>query len=189
MKRILLLLLILLLTGCAKTFEGNPDSSFDDVNVDEVYESFNSTFGYVHQNFYYSTPHWDLDPDYEQCDENYGCKARNYSSLEEFKDHMVNDYDLSEDFAQRLIDKYYPHYLYDKEDGLYVVDADRGSNISVGERISQELIRESDDKIILKSTYESIDVNTGKVDGSFDVDSILVLINGEWLWDDIPVVY
>ena len=35
----------------------------------------------------------------------------------------------------------------------------------------------------------TIDVQTGKVNGSFDVDSILVRINGEWLWDDIPVVY
>ena len=35
----------------------------------------------------------------------------------------------------------------------------------------------------------TIDLQTGKVSGSFDVDSILVLINGEWLWDDIPVVY
>ena len=35
----------------------------------------------------------------------------------------------------------------------------------------------------------TIDMQTGKVNGSFDVDSILVLINGEWLWDDIPVVY
>ncbi len=35
----------------------------------------------------------------------------------------------------------------------------------------------------------TIDVQTGKVNGSFDVDSILVLINGEWLWDDIPTVY
>ena len=34
-----------------------------------------------------------------------------------------------------------------------------------------------------------IDVQTGKVNGSFDVDSILVRISGEWLWDDIPVVY
>ena len=66
---------------------------------------------------------------------------------------------------------------------------DRGSRINVGSRIAEELIRESDDRIIHRATYESIDVQTGKVNGSFDVDSILVLINGEWFWDDIPTVY
>ena len=35
----------------------------------------------------------------------------------------------------------------------------------------------------------TVDAQTGKVNGSFDVDSILVRISGEWLWDDIPVVY
>ena len=35
----------------------------------------------------------------------------------------------------------------------------------------------------------TVDAQIGKVNGSFDVDSILVRISGEWLWDDIPVVY
>ena len=181
--------MVLFLAGCVKSFEGKLDSSFDDINVNDIYESFDKAFRYVHYNFYYSTPHHDLDPDYEQLDENYGCKSKNYKSLKEFKDHMINDYNLTDDFAQRLIDRYYPNYLYEKEDSLYVVIADRGSNTSVGERISKELIRESDNKIILRSTYESIDINTGKVDGSFDVDSILIHIDDKWLWDEIPKVY
>ena len=72
---------------------------------------------------------------------------------------------------------------------FFSASSDRGGRINVGNRIAEELIRESDDKIIHRATYESIDVQTGKVNGSFDVDSILVMINGELLWDDIPVVY
>ena len=34
-----------------------------------------------------------------------------------------------------------------------------------------------------------IDINTGKVDGSFDVDSILIHLDDKWLWDEIPKVY
>ena len=72
---------------------------------------------------------------------------------------------------------------------FFSASSDRGGSADVGERIKEELIRESDDKIIHRATYESIDLQTGKVNGSFDVDSMLVRINGEWLWDDIPVVY
>ena len=187
MRKLITLILIVLLAGCAKV-ESGPGASFEDVDIDAIYESFQRSFSYVHYNFYYSTPHQDLDPDYEHCDENYACKARNYDSLEQFRRHMIEDYDLTENFADSLLSRY-TNYLYDKEDGLYVVDADRGSRISVGNRIAEKLIRESDDRIIHRATYESIDLQTGKVNGSFDVDSILVLINGEWLWDDIPVVY
>jgi len=185
MRKLITLILIVLLAGCAKA-ESGPGASFEDVDIDAVYES--KSFHFVHENFYQSTPHWNLDPDYEHCDENYACKARNYDSLEQFRRHMIEDYDLTENFADSLLSRY-TNYLYDKEDGLYVVDADRGSRINVGNRIAEELIRESDDKIIHRATYESIDLQTGKVNGSFDVDSILVLIDGEWLWDDIPVVY
>ena len=72
---------------------------------------------------------------------------------------------------------------------FFSASSDRGGSADVGERIKEELIRESDDRIIHRATYESIDLQTGKVNGSFDVDSMLVRINGEWLWDDIPVVY
>ena len=187
MRKLITLILIVLLAGCAKA-ESGPGASFEDVDIDAIYESFNKSFHFVHENFYQSTPHWDLDPDYEKCDENHACKARNYDSLEQFRRHMIEDYDLTENFADSLLGRHAKD-IYDKEDGLYVVDADRGGSADVGERIKEELIRESDDRIIHRATYESIDLQTGKVNGSFDVDSILVRINGEWLWDDIPVVY
>ncbi len=188
MKKLMIVVLLILFTGCIKTLESGPDLSFEDVDTDAIYESFDKSFAFIHENFYQSTPHWYLDPDYEQCDENYACRSKNYGSLEQFRNHMIENYDLTENFTDRLIGKY-ANLLYDKEDGLYVVDADRGSRVNVGDRIAAELIRESDDKIIHKATYESIDLQTGKVNGSFDVNSILVLVDGRWLWDEIPDVY
>ena len=72
---------------------------------------------------------------------------------------------------------------------FFSASSDRGGSADVGRRIAEELLWESDDRIIHRATYESIDLQTGKVNGSFDVDSVLVRINGEWLWDDIPMVY
>ena len=155
MRKLITLILIVLLAGCAKA-ESGPGASFEDVDIDAIYESFQRSFSFVHYNFYYSTPHQDLDPDYEHCDENYACKARNYDSLEQFRRHMIEDYDLTENFADSLLGRHAKD-IYDKEDGLYVVDADRGSRINVGNRIAEELIRESDDRIVHRATYESID--------------------------------
>ena len=200
MKKIVLILLFsMLLFACtAKKEDSLPvEEKIDidqipveeEIDVDQVYASFDRAFRYVHQNFYFSTPHWDLDPDYGHCDENYACLAKNYETLEEFKSHIMNDYDLTERFSDELININLGQALYEKEDGLYVIDADRGSRIDVGNEIARELVKVSDDQMILRVTYEKISIETEKVEGSFDVDNILVLVDGLYLWDNIPTVY
>ena len=44
---------------------------------------------------------------------------------------------------------------------FFSASSDRGGSADVGRRIAEELIRESDDKIIHRATYESINVQTG----------------------------
>ena len=76
--------------------------------------------------------------------------------------------------------------LYEKNNELYVISAARGFDITVGEMIKSEVIKENDERIILRNTYEPIHPETNKVVGSFDIDNILVLIDGKWVWDEIP---
>lgn len=181
----LLLLLVFLsvfvFSGCGKIID-------DPYLEQDIYESLVNSRNYIDRNFYLSTPHWDLEPDYHHCDENYACRSTKYKSMEEFKRHIMNDYNLTEDFADALINKY-PKYFYELEDGLYVTDADRGSNISVGNLREIKCIRKSEDRIILRITYERINVHTGKISGTFDVDNVAVLIDEKWLWDDIPMIH
>lgn len=36
----MIIVLLIQFTGCVKTFESGPDPSFDDVDIDAIYESF-----------------------------------------------------------------------------------------------------------------------------------------------------
>lgn len=105
--------------------------------------------------------------------------------MEEFKQHIMKDFNLTESFANNLINKYQDCF-YELEDGLYVVDADSGSNISVGNLREIKCIRKAEDRIILRITYERIDIQTGKISGTFNVDNVAVLVEDQWPWDDIP---
>ena len=99
---------------------------------------------------------------------------------------MIDDYYLSKNFASRLLERS-SGMLFEHDGGLYVIAANRGSDITVGNEISRSVIRESDSKIILRVTYETIDDTSGetKVLGSFDVDNVLIYEDGRWVWDDI----
>ena len=205
----LILLLALLLGSC-----GNPDSSpvednsskadpapqpapvvepvkdpepsvpaLSDVDVSDLYDLSQP---YVESNFYFGTPEPDLDPDWSTVDSNYACPSRKFSSIAEFKSHMIADYCLSENFADRLLDRM-SGALYEHDGGLYVVSANRGGDITVGNEIRRDVIRESDSKIILRITHEIIDDTSGevKVLGSFAADNVLIYEDDRWVWDDI----
>ena len=47
MRKLITLILIVLLAGCAKA-ESGPGASFEDVDIDAIYESFQRSFSYVH---------------------------------------------------------------------------------------------------------------------------------------------
>ena len=183
MKKLTLIVIVFLLCGCSTS------RSLDGIDIDKIYKSFDSSFSFIHENFYCSTPHWVLDPDYEHCDENHACRSNIFSSLVEFKDYMVNYYSLSQSFTDKLIKRRYPDLLYEKDDGLYVIDADSGGDFSIGKELKRRLIRQSENTIVLKVWYEFVDLTDFKVKGSFEVDNVAVLIEGQWLWDDIPEVY
>ena len=182
-RRYLLIILssVFFLSGCEKIVD-------DPYLEHDLYESLINSRSFISENFYFSTPHWDLEPDYDHCDENHACRSTKYTSMEDYKRHIMNDYDLTEDFADTLINRY-PDCFYELEDGLYVVDADSGSNISVGNLREIKCIRKAEDKILLRITYERIDVHTGKISGTFNVDNVAVLVDDRWLWDDIPMIH
>ncbi len=176
--QMLILLSMFVLSGCEKIVD-------DPYLEQDLYESIISSRSYISENFYFSTPHWDLEPDYDYCDENHVCRSTKYKSMEEYKQHIMKDFNLTESFANTLINKY-PDGFYELEDGLYVVDADSGSNISVGNPREIKCIRKAEDRIVFRITYERIDIQTGKISGTFNVDNVAVMVDGQWLWDDIP---
>lgn len=72
---------------------------------------------------------------------------------------------------------------------IFKEDADSGSNISVGNLREIKCIRKAEDRIILRITYERIDIQTGKISGTFNVDNVAVLVDDRWLRDDIPMIH
>ncbi len=167
---------------------GNKESvpEIPSISDDEVYKLYDLCQPYVERNFYTGTPMDDLDADWSVMDENYGNPSRKYHTLAEFKAHILTDYPLSECFLDGLFAKV-SDMLYEHDGNLYVVAANRGTDIFVGNEIERKVIRDSDDRIILRVTHESVDDTTGNntVTGSFDADNILIFENGRWVWDDI----
>ena len=181
MEKIFVLISLFLLVSC------NQANKTTTVNItdNQIYESFEKNVSFVHNNFYVSSPYFELDPDNNNCDDNYACVSKKYHSIDEFKSFIINNYELSEVFVDKLIEKSF-EVLYEKNNELYVISAARGFDITVGEMIKSEVIKENDERIILRNTYETINPETNKAVGSFDVDNILVLIDGKWVWDEIP---
>ena len=50
-----------------------------------------------------------------------------------------------------------------KNDGLYVIDADNGGDVSIGKELKRRLIRQSENTIVLKVWYEFVDLTDYKV--------------------------
>ncbi len=166
--------------------EKDPAPSIPEISDDEVYKLYDLCQPYVERNFFTGTPMDDLDADWSVMDENYGNPSRKYHTLAEFKAHVLADYPLSERFLDGLFARI-SDMLYEHDGNLYVVAANRGTDIFVGNEIERKVIRDSDDRIILRVTHESVDDTTGNntVTGSFDADNILIFENGRWVWDDI----
>ena len=164
----------------------DPEPSIPFISDVDINQLFFVSQPFVEQNFYMGSPEPALEPDWNVTDSNYANPSTKYHSIAEFKAVMKDDYYLSESFATRLLDRS-SGMLFEHDGGLYVIAANRGSDITVGNEISRAVIRESDSKIILRVTYETIDDTTGeiKVLGSFDADNVLIYEDGRWVWDDI----
>ena len=155
---------------------------------EEIYSLYDQTQPYVEANFYLGTPMNDLDPDWSTVDSNYANPSLKYHSLDEFRTHMLTDYALSERFVDFLLENQTDAGMLSEHDGgLYVVAANRGSDITVGNEIRRVVMRVGDALVTLRITYETVDDTTGehKVTGSFDSDNVLLYENGRWVWDEI----
>ena len=184
----IVILLIFLFCSCdVSNKEQNGSLSSDEtiLSDDTINEMFDKSFDYVCMNFYYGTPHWDSDLDYSVIDKDAGNPSKIYHSIQEYKDHMMEDYDLSEKFVDKLL-KRYPQSIYEKEGNLYIVTCDYSPRIDVGKEMNRRIIRKGDDKIILRIRYESLDPDSGIVTGSFASDNILIRLDQKWVWDDLP---
>lgn len=166
--------------------EKDPAPSIPEISDDEVYKLYDLCQPYVESNFYTGTPMEGLDADWSVADEKYGNPSRNYHTLAEFKAYITSEYPLSERFIDSLFARS-ADMLYESNGNLYVVAANRGTDIYVGSEIERKVIRDGDDRIILRVTHESVDDTSGNyvVTGSFDADNILIFENGRWVWDDI----
>ena len=144
---------------------------------EEIYSLYDQTQPYVEANFYLGTPMNDLDPDWSIVDSNYANPSLKYHSLDEFRTHM--DFLLENQTDAGMLSEH--------DGGLYVVAANRGSDITVGNEIRRVVMRVGDALVTLRITYETVYDTTGehKVTGSFDADNVLLYENGRWVWDEI----
>ena len=156
------------------------------ISDEDVFKLYELSQPYVEKNFYLGTPMDDLAPDWNVTDSHYGNPSTTYHSLDVFEAYIKQEYFLSNNFADRLLDSS-SSILYEHDENVYVVAANRGSNIEVGNEIKRVIIPEGDARIILRVTHETVDDTSGewKVTGSFDVDNVLIYEDGRWVWDDI----
>ncbi|MBQ6560590.1 MAG: hypothetical protein IJL85_07165 [Erysipelotrichaceae bacterium] len=195
-RLLIISLVLIMLCGCGSSSSSSSGSSFSgstpagsssvpDISDSEIIRMYDKASSYVFQNFYSATPYRDLDPDYSAgMDENFAFPAKQYKTLAEFKDHIMNDYKISETFADRLLSSV-SHQLYEKDSQLYIAEADGQMDQTVGNEIGREVIRQNDTTVILKVTYEKVDDN-GSATGSLVLDNVFVYKNGKWVIDSIP---
>ncbi|MBR4462628.1 MAG: hypothetical protein IKS51_08625 [Erysipelotrichaceae bacterium] len=159
--------------------------SVPDISDSEIIRIYDKASSYVFRNFYSATPYRDLDPDYGAgMDESFAFPAKKYKTLAEFRDHIMNDYQISESFADRLLNSV-SYQLYEVDGRLYIAEADGQMDQTVGNEVSREVIRQNDTKVLLRVTYEKVDDN-GSVTGSLVMDNVFVYQNGMWVVDSIP---
>ena len=173
-------------TGTSSSSSGTPaSSSVPELSDSEISRMYDKASSYVFDNFYKATPYRDLDPDYGAgADDNLALPARKYKTMAEFKAHIMNDYRISESFADRLLSGV-SHQLYEKNGQLYVAVADGQMDQTVGNETGREVIRQNDTKIVLRVTYEKVDFN-GAATGSLVLDNVFVYKDGKWVIDSIP---
>lgn len=111
----------------------------------------------------------------------YAVKDKNFRTMENLKDHLSKFFTST--MVEDLLDS--TNLYKEFEQQLYAVTADRGSNLSIGEREAFYLIKQDDLNFILRLEQDIVDTeNRNNVIGLEVIDYPLTYHNGQWLFTE-----
>ena len=106
------------------------------------------------------------------------------SSMEELKNIVRGT------FSAEIADRLLGDDLYIEEEGiLYIQIADRGSDITKGDIVEENVTNATETGFTYTVTVEIVDPETQEVTGTEDIDFIAELINGQWLFTQFSSIY